>query len=302
MTAEFDHLAPEFREEAALSSSERIRRIQAERWIGYPRAELILDRLNELLHYPQRDRMPCLLLYAATGMGKTKILRKFRREHPAAFDDRAGIQRMQLVALQMPPEPDEKSFYTQLLSSLKAPVRTSMNVHQMRHVVRDLLSYIGARMLIIDEVHALLASTYRQQRILLNTLRYLANELRIPLVCAGTPDAKIALTTDEQLADRFEAFELPLWQNDEAFLRLLASFQSVFPLRQSSDLTSAASRRLLLDRTEGVMVRIVRLLETMAVDAVRTGKERIDRQSLEDLRISPQLLSMSEPTGNSIAQ
>jgi hypothetical protein len=40
----------------------------------------------------------------------------------------------------------------------------------------------------------------------------------------------------------------------------------------------------------------------MAVDAVRTGKERIDRQSLEDLRISPQLLSMSEPTGNSIAQ
>jgi type II secretory pathway predicted ATPase ExeA len=204
--------------------------------------------------------------------------------------------------LQMPPEPDEKSFYTQLLSSLKAPTRTSMNVHQMRHVVRDLLSYIGARMLIIDEVHALLASTYRQQRILLNTLRYLANELRIPLVCAGTADAKIALTTDEQLADRFEAFELPLWQNDEAFLRLLASFQSVFPLRQSSDLTSAASRRLLLDRTEGVMVRIVRLLETMAVDAVRTGKERIDKQSLEDLRISPQLLSMSEHSGNSIAQ
>ena len=102
-----------------------------------------------------------------------------------------------------------------------------MNVHQMRHVVRDLLSYIGARILIIDEVHAFLASTYRQQRILLNTLRYMANELRIPLVCAGTADAKIALTTDEQLADRFEAFELPLWQNDEAFIRLLASFQSV---------------------------------------------------------------------------
>ena len=41
MRVDFDHLAPECREEAALSSSERIRRIQAERWIGYPRAELI---------------------------------------------------------------------------------------------------------------------------------------------------------------------------------------------------------------------------------------------------------------------
>jgi hypothetical protein len=29
----------------------------------------------------------------------------------------------------------------------------------MRHVVRDLLNFIGIRMIIIDEVHALLAST-----------------------------------------------------------------------------------------------------------------------------------------------
>jgi hypothetical protein len=98
---------------------------------------------------------------------------------------------MQIVAMQMPPEPDEKSFYTQLLSSLDAPVRTSMNVHQMRHIVRDLLGFVGARRLIIDEVHTLLASTYRQQRILLNTLRYMANALRIPLICAGTSDAKV---------------------------------------------------------------------------------------------------------------
>ena len=167
-----------------------------------------------------------------------------------------------------------------------------MNVHQMRYVVRDLLSYIGARMLIVDEVHALLASTYRQQRILLNTLRYLANELRIPMVCAGTAEAKTALTTDEQLADRFEAFEIPAWQNDESFLRLIASFQAVFPLRRSSDLTSPVCRRLLLDRTDGVTVRIVRLLETLAIDAIRSGKERIDRDSLENIRVPAPLLSM----------
>ena len=73
-----------------------------------------------------------------------------------------------------------------------------------------------------------------------------------------------------------------------------ASFQAVFPLRQSSDLTSLASRRLLLDRTEGVTVRIVRLLETLAIDAIRSGKERIDRDSLENLRVPPPLLSMAK--------
>ena len=292
MSNEFEHLSFESREEAHLPSEERIRRIQAERWIGYDRAETILGRLDELLQYPQRDRMPCLLLHAATGMGKTKLLRKFRRTHPPVFDPTVGVQKMQIVAMQMPPEPDEKSFYTQLLSSLDAPARTSMNVHQMRHIVLDLLGFVGTRMLIIDEVHTLLASTYRQQRVLLNTLRYLANELRIPLVCAGTSDAKIALTTDEQLADRFEAYDLPLWQNDEAFMRLLVSFQLTFPLRRSSDLTSPASRRVLLDRTHGVTVRIVRLLEALAVDAVKTGKEQIDLDSLSNLRVSAQLLSM----------
>jgi len=294
MSNEFEHLSSESREEAHLPSEERIRRIQAERWIGYERAETILGRLDELLQYPQRDRMPCLLLHADTGMGKTKLLRKFRRTHPPVFDSAVGVQKMQIVAMQMPPEPDEKSFYTQLLSSLDARVRTSMNVHQMRHIVRDLLGFVGARMLIIDEVHTLLASTYRQQRILLNTLRYMANELRIPLICAGTSDAKIALTTDEQLADRFEAYDLPLWQNDEAFMRLLVSFQSTFPLRRKSDLNSSASRRVLLDRTHGVTVRIVRLLEALAVDAVKTGKEQIDLNSLSNLRVSSQLLSMGD--------
>jgi hypothetical protein len=130
MSMDFDHLSADCREEAELSSGERIRRIQAERWIGYPRAEMVLARLDELLQYPQRDRMPCLLLYAATGMGKTKLLRKFRRTHPPLFESEIGIQRTQIVAMQMPPEPDEKSFYTQLLSSVNAPVRTSMNVHQ----------------------------------------------------------------------------------------------------------------------------------------------------------------------------
>ena len=293
--ADYDHLSPECREEVHLPQIERIYRIQADRWISYPRADQVLSRLDDLLHYPPRDRMPCLLLHAATGMGKTKILRKFRRNHPDSFDDKMGVQNMPVVALQMPPEPDEKSFYSQIMSALKAPARYSMNVNHMRHVIHELLTYIGARMLVIDEIHTLLASTYRQQRILLNTLRYLANDLRIPLICAGTADAKTALTTDPQLADRFEAYELPPWQNDEAFLRLMASFEAVFPLQQRSDLTSASSRRLLLERTQGVTVRIVRLLETLAVDAIRSGKERIDKESLQDLRLSPQLLSMSEP-------
>jgi hypothetical protein len=185
------------------------------------------------------------------------------------------------------------------LSTLQAPSRYIANTAHLRRIARDLMQFVGARILIIDEVDALLAGSYRQQQILLNTLRFLASDLRIPLVRAGTADAKRALTTYQQLADRFEAIELPRWHNDEAFHRLLSSFQVILPLKQRSDLVSPAMRRLLLERTDGVTVRLVRLIETLAVEAIRSGSEQINRNSLLNM-INPPLLSMAEDAGVSV--
>jgi replication-associated recombination protein RarA len=292
MSEEFEHLAPECRAAAKLSAEERVRLALTERWISYPRAALALSRLEHLLAYPPRDRMPCLLLYGATGMGKTQILKKFIRSHPAA-----GPASMPIVLMQMPPEPDEKSFYLELLHAMKETSRFGQTTGQLRHVVRDLLSYSKTRMLMVDEVHTLLASTYRQQRILLNTLRFLANALQIPMVCAGTAEAKRALLTDQQLADRFEALELPPWSNDEAFARLLASFQALLPLRKASALVTADLRGELLRRSEGITVRVVKLIEALAVEAILSGRERIDLESLARLDAQPPLLSMDPTAG-----
>jgi hypothetical protein len=35
--------------------------------------------------------------------------------------------------------------------------------------------------------------------------------------------------TDQQLADRFAAAELPAWENDAPFEQLLLSFESILP-------------------------------------------------------------------------
>jgi hypothetical protein len=41
-------------------------------------------------------------------------------------------------------------------------------------------------------------------------------------------------------------------------------------------------RRALLEHTEGVTVRLVRLIEALAVDAIRFGAEKIDQSSLSN--------------------
>lgn len=102
--SEYAHLLPAYRPHAALNDSERIAWIRADRWLETAQARAALTRLEDLLSYPPRDRMPCLLLYGDTGMGKTKIIRKFLRDHPARFDSGTGVTTMPVVAMQMPAE------------------------------------------------------------------------------------------------------------------------------------------------------------------------------------------------------
>jgi hypothetical protein len=100
--------------------------------------------------------------------------------------------------------------------------------------------------------------------------------------------------TDQQLADRFEAWELPPWQDDPALLQLLASFTAILPLRQASELRDPKIRKRVLVLTEGVMVRICRLLEAAAIQAIETEHEHINLQMLtEDLTMET-LVSISD--------
>lgn len=165
---------------------------------------------------------------------------------------------------------------------------------QVRHRARVLARQLDVRMLVIDEIHAMLAGTFREQRIFLNALRFLANDFRIPLVCVGTHEAKQALMTDQQLADRFEARELPAWRDDVTCQALLASFGAILPLRQPSDLHHPKMQTRILTLCDGVMIRICRLLEAAAIQALTTGRERIDLELLTDDLATTSLVSITD--------
>lgn len=127
---------------------------------------------------------------------------------------------------------------------------------------------------------------------MLTAIRLLANDLRIPLVCVGTYEANQALMTDQQLADRFDASELPAWENDQAFHQLLASFESSLPLRLPSEFRDPKIHQRILGMTEGVLVRICRLIEKAAIEAIRSGRERIDLASLTEDLVAESLISI----------
>jgi hypothetical protein len=147
---DYQHLLSEHRSIADLPDEERIQWIRAERWISHPAAELALATMSDLLTYPQRNRMPCLLIHGRTGMGKTMILKKFYRDHPKIVDQRVGLTQAPVVLMQLPPEPVEVPFYEELLGAMGLPLVGEVSRTRARRMAREALKIIGARILVID--------------------------------------------------------------------------------------------------------------------------------------------------------
>lgn len=137
------------------------------------------------------------------------------------------------------------------------------------------------KMLIIDELHNLLAGNNNIQREFLNVLRFIGNELQMPIVGVGIKDAYLAIRSDDQLENRFEPFILLLWQNDNEFSKLLRSITMVLPLQKPSPLSDPEIRSIILSRSEGTIGEIMIFLARAACEAITSGQEFIDRIILE---------------------
>lgn len=284
MSDDYAHLHPSVRRFADEDAQSRTRRIRTDRWIGYARAEAVLAALEDLLSFPKRMRMPNLLLVGPTNNGKTMIVEKFRRAHPgtAAAESDDGMALLPVVKVQMPPGPDESRFFGAILDALGMPFSPRDRIATKQDTAVRMMRATGARMLVIDELHNVLSGSAMQQRRLLNLLRWLGNELQIPLVGVGTAEALRAIRSDDQLVNRFEPHPLPLWSDEGEYRRLLSTLEAVLPLRKPSHLSDSALAGRILSASEGVLGEMIAIIIRAAVRAVDTGTEAISTRMIED--------------------
>jgi hypothetical protein len=269
------HLSAKSAEKLQLSDADRIQHIKKSRWIGYGRAKEILSKLEDLLVHPRQSRMPNMLLVGETNNGKTKLISRFRDLHPATENPDGGAVSIPVLYIQAPPSPDERGLYNAILNRLFEHSARSQATDAKREQVLAVLRRVDLGMLIVDEIHHLLAGSYVKQRNCLNVLKYLGNELCIPIVGVGTAEALRAIHTDPQLANRFTPEILSKWTMGPELVRLLASFESILPLRHPSNLASAELAGRILDRSGGTIGEISTLLNTAAVHAIKSGEEQI---------------------------
>jgi len=282
------HLRPEARELALLPAAERLALLLANRWIGYTRATEAISLLGRLLaSEPGRVRPRNLLIVGPTNNGKAAIAGRFLRDHQQRLSEDGEHEIFPVLLVQMPPAPTVSRLYAAILARLGVPIGLHPRWPDREGAALNLLRRVECRMLVIDELHNLLAASIPRQRELLNLLRYLGNELRIPLACLGTREAYLVIRTDDQLENRFEPFLLPSWEDGAEFGRLLASFEAVLPLREASGLGLPAMRAAILRRSEGTIGEVAALLAAATETVLLGGLERIDATSLETAGYQP---------------
>lgn len=268
-------LSPRAHELLESSDEERLVHIDKPVFIPYQHAIEILAEMEDLLNSPKTYRMPNILIVGRSNNGKTEILREFQKRHPAEERRDSDAIYAPVVYIQSPPGPSEHIFLNQLLMLLGVPVRQNDSADRKLIQLLNILPQIRTKILIVDELNALLAGSVTKQRFFLNMLKYISNELQICIVAAGTAEAEHAVRSDAQIQSRFPLRTLPRWQDDKNFRKLLHNFEYVLPLKQESEIYKGEIASKLFGLSEGIIGELAKILRSATKHAIHSKEERI---------------------------
>jgi hypothetical protein len=289
MTAEnpYAHLNDAARALIDRTDDERIFAIREGSWLAYKDAKRILARMEELLAYPRITRMPNMLLVAPSFNGKTSILKRFLALHLPDIDPEGEVTICPVIMVEAPPKPDISDFYTRILDMLMTPYKPTASVPEKYSQIKRLFRQMSVRMLIVDEIHHLIAGSLNRQKEFRNALKSLGNETMVCMVASGIEDAYNAFNTDPQMSSRFTPEELPTWKANNEFGSLLATLELRAPLKQPSNLKEPNIMLAIHMRSEGTLGDMCDLVKELAVDAIRSKTERITLDRINALRWVP---------------
>lgn len=282
----YPHLGEKSRELLERSDAERIAYIKTAKWIDYTGAKKVLAELEELITWPEDMRPPCRLIVGDSNNGKTSIIDRFLKLHPSnpnISGDAAVIPVLSISAVRA----DEKALYDWLLTALFETFDPKLSVPDNQKLVIFTLRRLKPRLIIIDESHEMAKGANRSVLACQSALKAITNLARIPIAAFGTDEALNAFGLDKQMENRFEPVFLPKWGWSPDFRGLLVAHEKLLPLRNPSNLHKTVIGREILQRTDGLLGEIRRLLTDSAIYAIENKVEQITLKVIKDCKYRP---------------
>jgi hypothetical protein len=274
-----DHLSPQHRKIAMLGDSQRIKFIEKDIWISYPKSVAIRSAVRAIITMPKRIQAQCILVAADSGMGKSslyeKVVADFRKNRCVENES------FEILNFILGANPSLNSVMDAIFTRLGVTSPPSSYYEKMKSL-DVLLCARQVKAILIDEFNHISLAGRLEQRKLLAYLKNLGGRpLCISIVGFGIEDAEEVLSADSQLKRRFKIYHLTPWMEDEQLRSFLIAYEQQLPIRLPSELWKQEKVRFLLAASGGVTGEIVERIVRGAVWSILTRKECIDMECLE---------------------
>lgn len=275
----FKHLDDPTRPWLGASTEERIRYIQRDRFILYHPLATVLEVLEDFVQRPASIRPPCLALVGDAGSGKSTLMREFQRRYEVNGDPATRV----VAYCVADAYPELRVLQQALMTALDIPA--PLSIHRQRWVADDLihraLADRGTRLVIIDEAQHLLNLPRREQASQWDWIKWVSTANCVSVACCGISGFEALIRADAQLETRFTLAYLPRWSVGPMFAQFLEAYERSLPLKRPSGLSALDMQQALLtesgfkQRLAGITHGIKQVLESAAIEAIRSGTERI---------------------------
>lgn len=244
----------------ARSVTRRALRVATDRWIDYPGATKILQRLEELRTQGPGPNKRNLLLVGPDNNGKSALARRFAAQHPPRLVAAGGAS-IPVLVLPAPPVLNRTRFIYGIHEVLFAPY-TSRGPHQLAFLdtldmrTLRLLQYINLETLVIDDLHHALACSEANRERFFDALRRTVPE-NVSIAATATEEDTPALRAHPEVRKRFEVVRLPRWRMGSDYLRFLGDLGRALPSGGPSNLAEPRTAKAILKAAGGTIGGIV---------------------------------------------
>ena len=257
------------------STQRRLEFLDEPFWVGYPAATAILQRLDRILSRPRVGRPEGLLVIGVPDNGKSHLLDYLKILNPPIPSDGIVTLRIPVVSIEAPVGASRADLFESLCEALHIPDLSRRPLSRLRGRIVHALRDAGVKVIVIDELHNLIAGGEMRKRIVIDDLKTISNILKIALVGAGTTRALQAIRLDDQYESRMPPVMLPPWELNRTYLGLLKAIERRLPLREASVLTDRNLAELIYAHSKKTIGHTVSLILDSARLALHEGQEKL---------------------------
>lgn len=238
-----------------------------------------VNYLKELAHNVNPYRPQGCLLVGPPEGGKSFILRKVAKDCVAEFGP-IGPREVPVIYMDAPVSGSRKELFRTFADRLNIPLDYRASWDRIRPVIKKGFREAKTRVLLIDELNNVIAGPYQMQRMIIDDLKDISNDVGIPILCAGTREALNAVGRSEQYRSRFRPIGLNTLKMDKTYISILSAFEEAMGIAQGTFASRKPSELIFLNSNQ-VIGRVVWLLNRALMLATEAKKDRIELEDIE---------------------